>query len=307
MAVQASPLQLRILSQLQTRFGGDGAVGQRLNEVDIADWLGISRTPVREVLRTLERQGVLAYEPRRGFEILRPLNGEAGEMGDGSDLLDERVMREMALGTLKSVISERALLQRFAVPKGFLNSTLRRLMRDQLAEPSPGRGWVFADVGPEALKDGYRFRQIVEPAAILSDGYDADRSMMAALDADHEAAIAKIDSFDRRALFELDARFHLAIAEGAGNRPLVDAIRRQNNIRRVAEYIGFVRLDRIRQSMIEHRGIIAALIEGRRQQAATLMRLHLDVSAQETFSHLPDDLERIRAAGMLSEARSSLE
>lgn len=305
MAAQASPLQMRILSQLQTRFGGERAVGQRLNEVDIAEWLGVSRTPVREVLRALERQGVLAYEPRRGFEILRSLDPDPGDAGDSSDLLDERVMREMALGTLKSVISERALLQRFAVPKGFLNSTLRRLMRDQLAEPSPGRGWVFADVGPEALKDGYRFRQIVEPAAILSDGYAVDSAAMARLDSDHEAAIAKIDAFDRRALFELDAQFHLAIADGAGSRPLADAIRRQNNIRRVAEYMGFVRLDRIRQSMIEHRGIMAALLGGRRQKAATLMRLHLDVSAQETFSHLPEDLERIRSGGTLSKAPAS--
>ncbi|MBS7705682.1 GntR family transcriptional regulator [Chelatococcus asaccharovorans] len=305
MSPQASPLQTRILSQLQTRFSGAQVVGQRLNEVDIAEWLGVSRTPVREVLRALERQGTLVYEPRRGYEIVQPLDPETGSGADGDELLDERVMREMALGTLKSVISERALLKRFAVPRGFLNSTLRRLMRDQLVEPSPGRGWVFADIGPDALRDGYRFRQIVEPAAILCDDYAVDRKTLDALDRDHAAAIESINAMEQRALFELDARFHRVIAAGAGSRQLDDVIRRQNNIRRVADYISFVRPERIRQSLIEHRGIIAALLDNRRQHAAMLMRLHLEVSADETFAHLNHDLERIRARGSLSSPADS--
>lgn len=297
MAALTSPLQSRILAQLQARFGGEAAIGQRLNEAELADWLGVSRTPVREVLRNLEGQGVLTYEPRRGFQIAKQLGVEAGPGSDATELLDERVMREMALGTLKSVMSERALLQRFAVPRAFLNSTLRRLMRDQLVEPSPGRGWVFADVGPDALKDGYHFRQIVEPAAIVSDGYAPDRPALIALDQNHAEALEAIQRIDRRSLFELDAHFHLAVAAGAGTRHLTDAIARQNNIRRVAEYMGFVRLERIEQSMIEHRRIIAALLDDRRQHAAMLMRLHLEISEEETFAYLADDLERIRVSG----------
>ncbi|MCQ8875240.1 hypothetical protein NP945_25680 [Mesorhizobium sp. LMG17149] len=46
-------------------------------------------------------------------------------------------MRDMALGVLDGIISERALLARYNATPGALTSTLRRLMRDQLAEPSP--------------------------------------------------------------------------------------------------------------------------------------------------------------------------
>ncbi|MCF6121861.1 MULTISPECIES: hypothetical protein [Mesorhizobium] len=55
----------------------------------------------------------------------------------GSLSLDEKVMRDMALGVLDGIISERALLARYNATPGALTSTLRRLMRDQLAEPSP--------------------------------------------------------------------------------------------------------------------------------------------------------------------------
>jgi len=300
MPALASPLQARILTQLQDRFGSDAALGQRLNEAEIAEWLGVSRTPVREVLRNLERDGILSYEHRRGFQLLRPLSTDTVTGGeDATELLDERVMREMALGTLNAVMSERALIQRFAVPRGFLVSTLRRLMRDQLVEPSPGRGWIFADVGPEALKDGYKFRQFVEPAAILSDGYRVDAAALSALDREHAAALDDIERMDRRTLFELDARFHIAVASGAGTRHLSDAIARQNNIRRVNEYIGFIRLERVQQSMIEHRQIMAALRAGKNQIAAALMRLHLDISEQETFAHMEDDLARLRSSDTL--------
>jgi DNA-binding GntR family transcriptional regulator len=297
----ASPLQARILSQLQTRFGHDATVGERINEAEIAAWLGVSRTPVREVLLKLEREGILTYERQRGFRLARlpALPGEAAR-AEGGELLDEKVMRDMALGTLAAAISERALMQRYGVPRGVLVSTLRRLMRDQLVEPAPGRGWRFADVGPTALRESYRFRQILEPATILADGFAPDRAALAALDAEHAAAMERLEETGWRRLFELDADFHALVARGAGTRYLVDAIARQNNIRRVNEYFAFVRLGRVRGSMAEHRGIIAALLAGRYQHAAALMRVHLDVSQQETFDYLDADLERLqreRAAG----------
>jgi DNA-binding GntR family transcriptional regulator len=43
--------------------------GTRLREVELAEWLGISRTPVREALNRLQTEGLVAQEPRRGMII----------------------------------------------------------------------------------------------------------------------------------------------------------------------------------------------------------------------------------------------
>ncbi|MDO8300810.1 GntR family transcriptional regulator [Lacisediminimonas sp.] len=43
--------------------------GQRLREADLAEWLGVSRTPVREALKTLEAQGLVATVGREGLVI----------------------------------------------------------------------------------------------------------------------------------------------------------------------------------------------------------------------------------------------
>lgn len=283
-----STLQARILEQIRDRLGAD-MVGQRVNEAELAESLGVSRTPVHEVLRILAEEGYLTYVPRRGYLVARPL--EVEESSD-APLLDDRMMRDIALGNLAGIVSERSLMQRYEVTRGALSSTLRRLSRDQIAEPSPGRGWVFVDIGEEALRESYHFRRIVEPAAILSDGYRPDIDALRQIEQDHRRALERIGDMDTRSLFALDADFHLAVVRGAGSRFLTDSLLRQNNIRRLAELVSADRRERLRDSLEEHRSIIAALLEGKRQAAAMLMTLHLDVSEKETLEHFPEDLLR---------------
>ena len=62
--------------------------GQRLVEADIAHRAGVSRTPVRQALRWLEREGVVQIEKRRGA-TMRALSGE-----QVSDLYELRAQLE---------------------------------------------------------------------------------------------------------------------------------------------------------------------------------------------------------------------
>lgn len=48
---------------------GRWAPGERLNEVHIADELGVSRAPIREALRTLGEQGMVTHVPRVGSVV----------------------------------------------------------------------------------------------------------------------------------------------------------------------------------------------------------------------------------------------
>ena len=43
--------------------------GTRIMEVDLAEKLGVSRTPVREAMRKLEKEGLVIIEPRRGAYV----------------------------------------------------------------------------------------------------------------------------------------------------------------------------------------------------------------------------------------------
>jgi DNA-binding GntR family transcriptional regulator len=71
----------RILSQVQ---GGDLPAGSRVKDAALAGVLGVSRTPVREALLRLVREGVLDTTPGRGFRV-RPL--DPAELRDVGEIL----------------------------------------------------------------------------------------------------------------------------------------------------------------------------------------------------------------------------
>ncbi len=51
-------------------FSGDLPAGSDHLEVELAQRLGMSRTPIREAMLTLEAQGLVEVRPRKGFRIL---------------------------------------------------------------------------------------------------------------------------------------------------------------------------------------------------------------------------------------------
>ncbi len=61
------PVSARIANLLERAiFEGRYRPGQRLREVELAEQLGVSRTPLREAFYTLETRGLLQIQPRRG-------------------------------------------------------------------------------------------------------------------------------------------------------------------------------------------------------------------------------------------------
>lgn len=69
-SLESTDLVAQVEAQL-TRAIVEGrlAPGSRIVEADIARRMGVSRAPVREAARRLERQGVLVARPRHGFAV----------------------------------------------------------------------------------------------------------------------------------------------------------------------------------------------------------------------------------------------
>ncbi|PRX18889.1 DNA-binding GntR family transcriptional regulator [Actinoplanes italicus] len=55
---------------------GTFAPGERLNDAELAEWLGVSRTPVREALTRLEKSGLVQTKPGR-YTMVSPLDAGA--------------------------------------------------------------------------------------------------------------------------------------------------------------------------------------------------------------------------------------
>ena len=53
----------------QAILRGELKPGERLMEIQLANKLGVSRTPVREAIRKLELEGLVLMIPRKGAEV----------------------------------------------------------------------------------------------------------------------------------------------------------------------------------------------------------------------------------------------
>src|ERR1700719_4559989 len=70
----------------------------RLDERQLAEDFGISRTPVREAMAQLEREGFVRSVPRRGIYVVRKTKGEVIEMITAWAALESMAARLITLG-----------------------------------------------------------------------------------------------------------------------------------------------------------------------------------------------------------------
>ncbi len=95
--LRSRPLAHLVQKEIERQIlAGELQAGERLNEVDIARRLGISRAPVRESLRTLEEAGLVVIRKNYGVFVRVISIDEAREIYELRSHIDAGVGRELA-------------------------------------------------------------------------------------------------------------------------------------------------------------------------------------------------------------------
>ena len=90
-------LREQIVSSLRESIvRGDLNPGQKITEPELADKLGISRTPIREAFRQLESEGLLTVMPRRGAVVSSVTRKEIEDFYELKSLLEGYASRKAA-------------------------------------------------------------------------------------------------------------------------------------------------------------------------------------------------------------------
>lgn len=85
----------------QAILRGELKPGERLMEIQLANKLGVSRTPIREAIRKLELEGLVLMIPRRGAEVAEITEKSLRDVLEVRDALEERAV-ELACDRITS-------------------------------------------------------------------------------------------------------------------------------------------------------------------------------------------------------------
>lgn len=259
------------------------ASGHRLTELSLADELNVSRSPVRKALQYLEHQGVVASVPRKGFQLIR----SASELGDlelsAAESSDEdlylKIANDRIQGALGEEVAESELMEAYKSSRLQIQRVLHRMARENMVDRKPGRGWVFRPLltDSDSHRESYRFRMIIEPAAILEPGYTPDVSELEKCRREQQELLqGGIARCTPAELFRTGVHFHETVVAGANNRFLLDSLRSLNQMRRVVEYGTRLDRSRLHRQCQEHLMLIDLLVKGERMEASNFLRQHLN-------------------------------
>ncbi|MFW8635621.1 GntR family transcriptional regulator [Cribrihabitans pelagius] len=135
---QGNAAYMRLLAELRE---GRLTPGDRLRETELAERLGVSRTPVREAIRQLEADGIVTHVPRQGASIRTLDYAEVMELYEMRAVLEGTAARLAARAASDLEIEElydmnRALAALGHVPEAF---TLNRQFHAALLDAAKNR------------------------------------------------------------------------------------------------------------------------------------------------------------------------
>ncbi|NYF14806.1 DNA-binding GntR family transcriptional regulator [Pseudoclavibacter sp. JAI123] len=282
----ATPLVAQLTSQILAFVRESNAEpGSRLAERALAERFNVSRSPVRRALQELVEQQLIAVADSGGFVVTEAsFDAPPPERVPEFDELYLRIAQERLDGLLPERVTENALMRRYDVTRAQLAQVLRRISNEGWILDLPGYGWQFQETltSIKSYADSYRFRQLVEPAAILQPGYAVDVDALRARRDEQQALIdGRIHEVTGSELFELNSAFHEVVTAGTGNEFFMESLSRINRLRRLIEYRQALVPERAAVRCAEHVRLADLLLDGNLEEASSFLAQHLSTVGEE--------------------------
>jgi len=254
--------------------------GDRLVEKTLAEACAVSRTPIRAALKLLSDQGLVRRADEGGYALACDPGAGLAVTPRAPDLA-ESILRDRAARRLGDAVNVTDLIRRYGVGRSEAQKALEGLQAQGVIQRAEGQSWLFARMPGEGAASGesYEFRLMLEPQAILSDGFRLDRERAAAVRAQTGALLARpVHSIEAAEFQRADLAFHRLIARSCANAFLADALLAHHELRGLSGPPAGLNDFRIRQALDEHMRILDHIEADQLDLAADLMRVHLRIS-----------------------------
>ena len=176
--------------------------GEKIRQVELANRVGVSRSPLREALRTLESEGIVSYEVNRGYVVSRLDRHDMEQIYRMRALLEQELLRTIVrpdARMLRAIVKHNDEMVH-AIDAGNVSAML---------EANRNFHFTIFELSPLDL-----FRREVRRLWQLSEGYRATYLWLpetrARIVSEHAAMIAVLREFDPDRLVELSAQHRSA-------------------------------------------------------------------------------------------------
>jgi DNA-binding GntR family transcriptional regulator len=174
-------------------------------------------------------------------------------------------------------LTEGELARRLRMSKTPVRTALTRLEMDGFVTVSPQQGIVVREASIHEIIDLFDIRQALETFIVrrLAGGITPEQT--ARLRANLDAQRAAVAAQDNPTTTKLDTEFHLLLAEFSGNQEIRDVMERlRGKLHRIILGIQNKNPERIAEGLKEHEAIADAVFQGKGEQAAKLIVMHLE-------------------------------
>jgi DNA-binding GntR family transcriptional regulator len=177
-----------------------------------------------------------------------------------------------------SFLSERSLAQQLGMSKTPVRLAIARLENEGFVRVSPQQGIVVLALSFEEVLEHIDFRLALESFVVRRLAGNLSRSQAKVLQ-EHireQQALAQHPQTQTEQLVLADMAFHRRLATTLGNRQIVQALERQQDmLYRVAHRVYQKHPSRREQSIAEHQRLLQFLVEGAQAEALELIEQHI--------------------------------
>ncbi|WP_048440831.1 GntR family transcriptional regulator [Caenimonas sp. SL110] len=190
-----------------------------------------------------------------------------------AEQLRQRIFaRELEPG---SWIDEMKIAEEFGISRTPLREALKVLAAEGLVTMKVRRGAYVTEVSETDLADVYHLLSLLESDAagvVAERATEAELKELQSLHRELEASVSNREKF-----FALNERFHMRLLEVAGNKWRDQMVADLRKVMKLNRHNSLLKAGRPKESMLEHRAIVDALM--RRDAGAAVKRM------QEHFSN----------------------
>jgi DNA-binding GntR family transcriptional regulator len=171
-------------------------------------------------------------------------------------------------------INEQELAEEFDMGVTPVREALKWLAHENLVDVTERHGIYVADVNVEDLQQLSEMRLSLESlsARLAAERVESDDLVVLKALRKEQAAVTPEESRD---LFDLDHRFHQAVAEAAHNKYLAQTLERLFGLSRRLWYLALPHLELLPSSVEKHLDLVEAIEGGDADRAEEIMRTHV--------------------------------